>query len=157
MASPATMSVPRSTDSLSAMHIAGTCSTYAGIGCYLNRPTLTSTTGAYDASAYKGITFWAKGTGNGGNFIAVGQMASTELEKFGGTCLLSACDGNTFTLKGLSNTVWTQYTVPSTALTGGTVSPFNPLGTWTFEFQFTSGTDLLGVPFELWIDDVSFY
>jgi len=153
---PSYMSSPRGT-SYYAMHVQGYYSTYAALAVWLNKATFAGTTGTYDASAYKGITFWAKGNGNGGGFNAIGQMASTEMVKYGGLCTATSCAGDYYTLTGLSSTTWKQYTVPFTSLTGGTVTPFDPTSTWSFEFQFYSTTSLAGVAFDLWIDDLSFY
>jgi hypothetical protein len=153
---PQYMSTPRSS-SYYAMHMQGYYSTYAGMACWLNKAAFSGSTGVYNASGYTGITFWAKGNGNGGAFNVVGQMASTEAETYGGTCTASKCAGDYYTLTGLSSSSWKQYQVPFSYLTGGTVTPFDPTSTWSFEFQFYSKTSLAGVSFDLWIDDLSFY
>lgn len=138
-----------------AMHMQGYYSTYAGIAVWLNKSTFSGSTGTYNASAYTGITFWAKGTGS---LIVVGQMASTEQTKYGGTCTLgTTCSGDSYAYGLLSSTTWKQISVPFTSLKGGTVTPFDPTSTWSFEFQYYSATSLAGAAFDLWIDDLSFY
>jgi hypothetical protein len=153
---PQTLSSPRGS-SYRAMHMQGYYSTYAGIACWLYRSSTSSIPSTYNASAYTGIRFWAMGNGNGGSFNVVGQMASTESTTYGGTCTASTCSGNYYALSGLSSTTWKEYSVPFSYLTGGTVTPFTPSSTWSFEFQFYSKTSLAGATFDLWIDDLSFY
>jgi hypothetical protein len=157
MALPTYMSTLRGSNSYYAMHMQGYYYTYAGIACWLNKSSFSGSTGTYDASAYTGITFWAKGGGNGGDFNVVGQMASTEKTIYGGTCTASSCSGPYYKLTGLSSTTWQQYKVPFTYLTGGTVKTFDPQSTWSFEFQFYNAAGTYHTAFDLWIDDLSFY
>jgi hypothetical protein len=151
---PELLSTPRGTSQY-AMHMKGYYSTYAGIAVWLNKSTFSGSTGVYNASAYTGIRFWAKGTGS---LIVVGQMASTEQTTYGGSCTLgTTCAGDSYTYGLLSSTTWTQISVPFTSLKGGTVSPFDPTGIWSLEFQYYSATSLAGASFDLWVDDLTFY
>jgi hypothetical protein len=135
-----------------AMHVSGTYQTFAGFGFFLD---LNSK--AYDASAYTGIRFWAKGTGS---LLVTGQMASTEYKGFGGTCTLGdgVCAGNSYEVGQLSSTTWIEYKAPFALMTGGTVSPFDPKAIWSLEFQYrAAATNVTPIPFDIWIDDVYFY
>ena len=137
--------------------MSGKYSTYAGIACWLNKAGFSTSTGVYNASTYgyTGIRFWAKGTGS---LIVVGQMASTEQTTYGGTCQLgTTCAGDSVNCGPLSTSTWTQFSVPFTNLKGGTVTPFDPTGIWSLEFQYYSATSLGGASFDLWIDDLTFY
>ncbi|HEX7508399.1 MAG TPA: carbohydrate binding domain-containing protein, partial [Polyangia bacterium] len=139
-----------------AMHVQGYYSTYAGIGVWLNKSTFGGSTGVYNASAYTGIKFYARGSG--GTLNVQGQMPSTESSTYGGTCTVTSCSGNYYVYPStLSSTSWTQISVPFSSLTGGTVTPFSPTSTWSFEFLYFSSTSLAGAVFDLWIDDLSFY
>jgi hypothetical protein len=150
---PAMMSTPRTSTSKYAMHITGAYSTYAGMGCWLNNTSFSSIPGTYNASSYQGIRFFAKGTGS---LIVVGQTAATEPTKYGGTCSLTECAGNSFKVGALSSTAWTEYAVPFSGLTGGTAT-FSASAIWSLEFQYYSSTSLAGATFDLWIDDLTFY
>jgi len=149
---PELMSTPRSSTSQRAMHITGTYTTYAGLACWLNNAAFGLIPGSYDGSSYKGITFYAKGSGS---LIVVGQMPSTEKELYGGTCPYSECAGNQYELGTLSSS-WTRYSVPFSYLEYGTVEPFDPSKIWSLEFMFYSYTTSRK-SFEVWIDDLSFY
>jgi hypothetical protein len=152
---PQLLSTPRGASNY-AMHMQGTYSTYAAIGVWLNKSTFGSSTGTYDASAYTGIRFYAKGSG--GTLNVVGQMSSTEMTKYGGTCTATTCSGDYYVYpSSLSSTTWTLISVPFTSMKGGTVTPFSPAYTWSFEFQYYSATSLAGASFDLWIDDLAFY
>jgi hypothetical protein len=85
-------------------------------------------------------------------------MASTEQTLYGGTCTLgTTCAGDSYKYGQLSSTTWTLMRVPFTSMTGGTVTPFSPTSTWSFEFQYYSATSLAGASFDLWIDDLTFF
>jgi hypothetical protein len=85
-------------------------------------------------------------------------MASTESTDWGGTCTATSCSGNYYVYpSALSSSAWTSISVPFTSLKGGTVTPFDPSGIWSLEFQYYSSTSLDGASFDLWIDDLSFY
>jgi len=91
---PEYLATPRGTSQY-AMHIQGYYSTYAGLAVWLNKSSFSGSTGTYNASAYSGISFWAKGSGS---LNVVGSMASTEQTLYGGTCTLgTACSGITTT------------------------------------------------------------
>ena len=154
---PEYLSTPRGTSQY-AMHVQGYYSTYAGMAVWLNKSSFSGSTGTYNASSYTGIKFYARGSGGGGTFDVKGQMASTEPEKYGGTCTATTCNGNYYSYPStLSSTSWTQISVPFTSLKSGTVTPFSPTSTWSFEFYYYSETSLAGASFDLWIDDLTFY
>jgi hypothetical protein len=153
-AMPELMSTPRTSTSQYAMHASGRYSTYAGFGCWLNNTSFATTPGTCNASAYTGIRFYAKGTGS---LIVVGQMPSTESTTYGGTCSLSSCTGNSYTVGTLSSSTWALFEVPFAKMTGGTVTPLSPSSIWSLEFQYYSSTSLGGASFDLWIDDLTFY
>jgi hypothetical protein len=152
---PELMSTARTTTSKYAMHMSGTYSTYAGMGCWLSNTSFSTIPGTYNANGYTGIRFYAKGAGS---LQATGQMPSTESTSYGGTCTLGAgvCSGNSYVIGALSST-WTLYTVPFASMTGGTATPFSPSSIWSLEFGFYSSTSLGGASFDLWIDDLTFY
>jgi hypothetical protein len=128
------------------MHASGTFHTYAGIGCVLNG-TLGSTIHSFDAETFTGVHFWAHGVGG---MKLVLQATGDELTSNGGTCT-TTCYGSDYTLPGLSTSDWTEYMVPFTSVTGGTV-PLQASDLWSVEFgPVTPGA------FDIWIDDLSFY
>ena len=151
---PEAMSTPRTSTSSHAMHISGKYSTSAGMGCWLNNSSFSSVPGTYSASAYKGIHFYAKGSGS---LIVVGQMPSTESIDYGGTCSATTCVGNSYHVGTLSSTSWSSISVPFSSMTGGTDEPLSPSSIWSLEFQYYSSTNLAGASFDLWIDDLTFY
>jgi hypothetical protein len=142
---PSALVTPRS-GSTRGMRAHGTNGDYAGFGCWL-----TPTPATYDAHGYTGIRFWAMGTPT--SLKVVVQTSATESTTFGGTCTLpaSSCAGNEHVIT-LSSSAWTQFSVPFSALTNGTVS-FNSSDVWSIEFQTLQGSGA----FDFWIDDLEFY
>jgi hypothetical protein len=93
------------------------------------------------------VHFWAHGSAG---MKLVLQTSGDETTSNGGTCT-TTCYGSEYTLPGLSSSAWTEYMVPFTSVTGGTVS-LMPSDLWSIEFDpVTPG------PFDMWIDDLSFY
>jgi hypothetical protein len=130
-----------------AMHASGIFQSYAGIGCILDATLNGNSRQSFNASAFTGVHFWAHGTAG---MKLVLQASGDELISNGGTCT-TTCYGSDFTLAGLSPTAWTEYSVPFSSVTGGTV-PLQPSDLWSVEFgPVTPGT------FDMWIDDLSFY
>jgi hypothetical protein len=129
-----------------AMHGSGTFHSYAGIGCLVDAA-VGAGKHSINASGFTGIHFWAHGTAG---MKLVLQATGDETTANGGTCT-TTCFGSDYILPGLSSTAWTEYSVPFTAVTGGTVT-FQPSDLWSIEF----GPVTVG-PFEMWIDDLSFY
>jgi hypothetical protein len=129
-----------------AMHASGTFHSYAGMGCILDA-TIAGSRQSFNASAFTGVHFWAHGSAG---IKLVLQASGDELTSNGGTCT-TTCYGSDFALAGLSSTAWTEYTVPFSSVTGGTV-PLLPSDLWSVEFgPVTPGA------FDMWIDDLSFY
>jgi hypothetical protein len=145
---PATPSAtsPTRGDSHWAMHASGTFSSYAGVGCVLDA-TLGSPPHSYNAAGFTGVHFWAHASAG---MKLVLQASGDETTGNGGTCT-TTCYGSDYTLPGLSSTAWTEYSVPFTSVTGGTV-PLMPSDLWSVEFGPVSPG-----PFDMWIDDLSLY
>jgi hypothetical protein len=109
--------------------------------------------GVYDASAYTGLTFWAK-IDSGSGAVRL-NVADKDTDPSGGVCSPAAkCNdhyGSNLTL----TTTWTEYTIAFSSLTQqgwGEVAPgFNAKQLMAIQFQ--SGP---GVSFDVWIDDISF-
>jgi len=107
----------------------------------------------YDASAYAGIEFWAKGPGR----LKVGvQMIDVQSEKYGGQCKKACYNAHRRELELAPK--WAKYSVPWTDLR-------QPEGTGEFErialdprrIRFLEfGVAAEHTPFDLWIDDISF-
>jgi len=107
--------------------------------------------GCYDASAYAGVEFWAKGPGN----LRVGfQMIDVQDVKYGGLCAKD-CYNTHRAVVALGKT-FERYAVRWEELRqlypGGPPTVFDPRRVRFIEFGVAAGD----TPFDLWIDDVSF-
>jgi hypothetical protein len=107
----------------------------------------------YDASAYAGIEFWAKGPGA----IKVGfQMIDVQDEKYGGFCKLDKDCYNTHRKVVTLDKSWKHYAIRWEELhqlyKAGPDIAFDPHRVRMLEF----GIGPEATPFDLWIDDVSF-
>jgi hypothetical protein len=144
MPTPPSMLDPLRGISRRALHISGTFAQYAGAACSMKTVPAT-----YNASAFSGLEFYAKGTASAPTIIV--QTSATESTTYGGQCALAtlSCAGNTAPIVGLLPNDWTLFTVPFSTLTNGT-APFNSADIWSIEFQPGPGI------FDLWIDDLSF-
>jgi len=108
----------------------------------------------YDATAYKGITFYAKATAA----LAIKAMvktAATTSSSSGGTCA-AKCDDH-FALKAALTTAWTKYTITFGAATFaqegfGTAATFDK--TKLLGMQFQVAKDL---KFDFSVDDLTFF
>ncbi len=105
----------------------------------------------YDASAYAGVHFWAKGPGT----LLVGlQMIDVQDVKYGGLCQRDCYNshrarvslGKTFEHKSVR---WEEL---HQLFDGGPPTPFDPRRIRFIEF----GVAAEDTPFDVWIDDVSF-
>ena len=104
----------------------------------------------YDASAYAGISFWARGHGK---FNVVAKMTQVVAEEYGGSCTHDCFDGHHLSIPLTSN--WEQHFVRWEELSQsgfGIAVPFDPRSLLSFEFQVPAED----TPFDFWIDDVSF-
>jgi hypothetical protein len=106
----------------------------------------------YDASAYRGITFWARGSSSRLKVIFMQQNLAP-----GHPC--STCDpasnecGLLYSTELAINDAWSQYTVDWPGLTPPTVidTPFAPDQLMTIQFEVPAAAAV-----DLWLDDISF-
>ncbi len=137
-------------------HTKGSGYQFGGIGFDLNNATTTPSgmqSQAYDASAYKGIIFWAKGNGN--LRVELSQKAFVPTAN-GGSCTDSCWNvyGSRAAQGTLSMTDWKQVTIPFGTLTrdnGSTTPAFDPSQLMGIAFKHEGST------FDFWIDDVEFF
>ena len=140
-----------------AAHTKGSGYKFGGIGFDLNNATTMPESMqcmAYDASMYKGITFWAKGTANLRVELPTKAFVPTTR---GGSCNESSSTcwnvyGSRAPQKMLT-AEWKQFTIPFSTLEremGGATPPFDP--TQLMGISFKSESD----SFDFWIDDVQF-
>jgi hypothetical protein len=104
----------------------------------------------YDASAYAGLTFWARGRGS---FNVVAKMTQVAPGEFGGSCTHDCYDSHRATIT-LSNR-WQEQRVTWAELKQkgfGQALPFDPRSLLSLEF--TVGPEQ--TPFDFWVDDVRF-
>jgi hypothetical protein len=124
---------------------------YAGLNVDLNNVSMKLT---YDASAYAGITFWAKGSASAvGSFMFLANTSATVPPAQGGTCTSNCNDvhGSAVAL----TSAWQQFFFPMCSLRQagwGTQVAFDPSRIISLQFQGKGGCD-----FELWLDDIAFY
>ncbi|HEU4583115.1 MAG TPA: hypothetical protein VFS67_32870 [Polyangiaceae bacterium] len=106
----------------------------------------------YDASAYRGISFWARGSGTRLRVIFMQQNLAPDHP-------CSTCDptsnqcGLLYSTELEINEAWNKYTVDWTSLTPPTVidTPFAPDQLMTIQFEVPAAAAV-----DLWLDDVSF-
>jgi hypothetical protein len=118
---------------------------YAALGADLaNVPTKSS----YDASAYSGVSFWAKGRG------AVRFMISSKnTDPIGNVCLQGCNDHFGIDIGQLSNR-WVFYTILFAKLSQsgfGTIETWDPHNIYGTLWQVDPARE-----FDLWVDDVAF-
>ena len=124
----------------------------AGFGFDLNSPD--GAKAAYDASAYTGITFWAK-LGAGSGTAASVMISDPGTDPTGGACS-DKCDKWKMDLAVTEE--WQQFTIPFAALKQGGWG--DPAGTdeidasklYSIQFQVAQAPK-----FDLYIDDLGFY
>jgi hypothetical protein len=134
-----------------AVHTTGSGYQYGGVGFDLNNATTTPESPqsmAYDASAYNGLTFWAKGSGTLRVEFSMRSFVPTDR---GGTCTTNCWNvygANTPTLTGS----WQQITITFTSLVredGSTSPAFTPAELMDISFK-------AGSTFDFWVDEVAF-
>jgi len=104
----------------------------------------------YDASAYAGIQFWARGHGE---LRAVVQMTQVVTEEFGGTCTHDCYDAHAKLIKLARD--FQHFTIRWEDLRQqGFGQPMDFDARSLHSMQFAVPTDQ--TPFDFWIDDVSF-
>jgi len=104
----------------------------------------------YDASAYAGIEFWARGHGR---LRVALEMTQIVAEEFGGSCVENCYDGH-LTERTLDKN-WRRYEVRWEELTQrgtGPALPFDPRSLLAIQFAVSAEQ----TPFDFWIDDVAF-
>jgi len=136
-----------------AAHMTGTVaksnSAYVGIGLNFVDPM-----GQYDASKYKGITFWAK---KGPGSAAVTRLKVPDVDTVPEGKVCSQCY-NDFGMDITLNDDWTQYTIPFTSMkqdkTWGSPHPdgIKPNTLYGIQFQFKEP----GTSFDFWLDEIEF-
>jgi len=134
-------------DSQRAMHTYGMGYSYWGAGIGFDLAFDGTTYGLYDASAYSGVTFWARGTPRRGIDLRI-STAKTTLPKYGGACPMDNCPPLFKRL--LLGDDWAQYWVPFSALPGLETKKMTNM-----QFLVEPGYALDS--FDFWIDDVSFF
>ncbi len=119
-------------------------------------------TPTYDASAYSGVSFWAKVGAGKTKFVRI-RYISADTDPRGGVCtdpassppISEACFDH-FSVDLQLTTEWKYYHVPFADFTqdnsGKHFDAINLEKAYTFEFVLGTNTD-----FELWVDDLSFY
>ena len=104
----------------------------------------------YDASAYAGIEFWARGHGR---FHVAVEMTQVVAEEYGGSCVENCYDIH-LTDRALDKD-WQHYQIRWEDLTQrgkGPALPFDPRSLLAVQFAVSAEQ----TPFDFWIDDVSF-
>jgi len=104
----------------------------------------------YDASAYGGLRFWARGRGT---FNVVAKMTQIAPEEYGGSCTHDCYDAHRATLT-LTN-AWQEQRVTWGELKQkgfGQALSFDPRSLLSIEFSVTPEQ----TPFDFWVDDVHF-
>ena len=136
-----------------AVHTTGSNYQFGGVGFDLNNADPLGTpeamvSMAYNASAFNGITFWAKGSGTVRVEFAMRSFVPTDR---GGSCASNCWNvygANSPTLTG----TWTQINIPWAGMQreqGGTSPAFNPSELMSISFKG-------GGTFDFWVDEVAF-
>ena len=120
----------------------------AGIGVNLHHNGLVR--GTYDASAYQGITFWARGSV--AIHFKVVSSTTTAVDQ-GGSCSAN-CDDHHQATVSLSGS-WAQYSFSFAELRQqdwGTPADIEPKEVISLQFEVEQDT-----AFDFWLDDIGFY
>jgi Carbohydrate binding domain (family 11) len=122
----------------------------AGIGIDVHHPWRDPLPSSYDASAFAGIAFWARG--DTALRVRLVDAATAEVA-FGGACEIGCNDSHGATF--LLDDQWRQYVLPFADATQegwGTAVAFDPAGLIGVSFQTPAGS-----AFALSIDELGFY
>ena len=104
----------------------------------------------YDASAYAGLRFWARGRGS---FNVVAKMTQISPAEYGGSCTHDCYDGHRALVSVTSNWQERRITWAELKQKGfGQVVPFDPRSLLSLEFTVAPEQ----TPFDFWVDDVRF-
>lgn len=155
---PSVITPPRGASTYAArMQGAGFTTWGAGMGMNFNDPgdgAGGSAKGTYDASAFAGITFWAK-IGAGSTGAVRVNVSTKETDPAGGTCSPAAKCSDHFGKSVNLTSDWTEYVIKFADLAqlgwGQPVAKFNAAAVYACQFQVAKGTT-----FDVWIDDVAF-
>ena len=121
---------------------------------------------AYSASAYKGVTFWAKGTVPFHAAIAI--PGTTTAKSDGGTCVpvgTKSCSDNCSMLVTPvpDGTTWSQFTITFADATTfaqagwGVVAAFDPAHILNLQFQVNGeSTAVAAAPYDFAVHDIAF-
>lgn len=116
---------------------------------------------SYDVSAFTGISFYAKST-TLNNFNVLVPMLSTENSSIGGNCVSTAtvqCDDHYQQIFPAATATWTAYQIAFKQLKQagfGKVVPFDATQVVGVRFQTTVAASATS-PYDLWVDQISFY
>jgi hypothetical protein len=149
------LDVPRS-DSTQAIHVYGSGYTGwgGGVGTTLRAGAADQST-PWDAAAYSGISFWARGEGPMWAQVSLAETRSAD-QDYPGLCqtvLALNCNDNYVSAAFELTPDWTRYEIPFAALKQEGWGHPVP---WTFNvssFEFRWGTE---GSFDFWIDDLRF-
>jgi hypothetical protein len=142
---------------LYAVHTSGNGFTFGGVGFDLNNPEPSvpesPQSAVFDASAWDGIVFYAKGTASLRVEFPIESLVPTER---GGSC--SGGDAGCWNVHGKRVGAiaadWTEYRVSFAELEreqGGNDPPFNPSALQSISFKHE------GADFDFWVDEIRFY
>jgi hypothetical protein len=139
-------------------HTSGTAFTTWGAGMGFDFNNTASKSCVYNASAYAGIKFWAKGN------VAIKAMVkipgTTQSTSDSGTCTTTGmCEDHYFLQpKPILTDAWTQYTIDFSSATTfgqegwGVKVPFDKTNIIAVQFQVG-----MSLPFDFSVDDITFY
>jgi hypothetical protein len=151
-----------------AAHVNASGFSMYGVGLGVNINSSGTSIKPYDASAYSGFTFFAKGTAtstDGANMVRVGVPTSASSSpSSGGTCSAVSpmyCDGHWGKVIALTAN-WTQYTIKWSELTlntnsvGGAAFTPNLLIGFHWQAGGQATPTLVAGGMNMWIDDLAF-
>jgi|GEM_PF-1769973 len=148
-----------------AIHLVGSGFTEwgAGVGLVLGYQSESDPYCLYDASAFSGFTFWAKGNSEvTDDTMRVNvQIPRITPEESGGSCEGGCWNSHHVDVK-LTGDCWQQYVVSWSDLAQepgwGVQADFDPEHVTVMEWQVKTGTNNSEDPdFDFWVDDISFF
>lgn len=153
--------------SLRALHVTGSgfLDWGATVGVSLNYgPNDAGTPGdrPWDASAYRGVTFWARVGETSGNEVRIG-VSDEYANPAGGLCMIGGGQGkDCYDSFGIDlprlDTTWRKYKIAFSGLTQrgfGVASPTGKLdASAIYHIEFATPS---GAVFDFWLDDIGFY
>jgi hypothetical protein len=145
--------IMRGANSVNGLHLMGQGFTTwgAGVGVDLNNSGTTQTTKApWDASAYAGVTFWARAQAT---VTVTVTLPNADTDAAGNSC--STC-GHHYSKAVQVSSTWQRFTIDFSELTlepGGVPTPtaFKPSGLLSVHFRFSAAAS-----YDVYLDDVAF-